>query len=175
LNIRHLNTDLFNKANVVKFYRVTNLNLPTAIPSKMRRIPRIVDQLVLQTIAMPCHTNANGDIFGGWIMSQMDLGAAVIAQKVSRGRVATVAIDKVNFTNPIAVGDIVSCRGTLTHVGNTSMGIKMICMAQRGSESKQVTEGTFTFVAITETGRPRRIPTDQDAVTACTKNEMEMH
>ena len=123
----------------------------------MRTIPKILNQLVLQTIAMPCHTNTNGDIFGGWIISQMDLGAAIIAQNVSKGRVATVAINNVQFTQPILVGDIVSCKGSLLHVGNSSMNIKMECFVQRDMESKKVTEGSFIFVAISDTRKSRQI------------------
>jgi acyl-CoA thioesterase YciA len=133
----------------------------------MRRIPSIVNQLVLQTIAMPCHTNTNGDIFGGWILSQMDLGAAIIAQNVSRGRVATVAINNVQFKYPILVGDIVSCRGSLFSVGNTSMRIMMECHVQREGQdpddsnglpsTKKVTEALFTFVAISPERKPRKI------------------
>jgi acyl-CoA thioesterase YciA len=123
-------------------------------------IPRIINQLVLQTIAMPAHTNTNGDIFGGWIMSQMDLGAAIIAQNVSKGRVATVAMNDVKFSAPIMIGDIVSCRGTLLHVGNSSMRIKMDCYVQRQFDYNSVlhvTEGLFTFVALSENRRPRNI------------------
>jgi acyl-CoA thioesterase YciA len=115
-------------------------------------------KLALQTIAMPCHTNSNGDIFGGWIISQMDLGGAVIAQTVSKSRVVTAAIESIQFKHPVAVGDIVSCRGTLQHVGNTSMRIKMECWVQRDDMVKKVTEGIFTFVAISsDTRKPRPI------------------
>lgn len=123
----------------------------------MKKIPKIINQLVLQTIAMPCHTNTNGDIFGGWIISQMDLGAAIIAQNVSSGRVATVAINNVKFTSPILVGDIVSCKGTIIGIGNTSMSIKMLCSIQRNMITKDVCEGLFTFVAISEDRLPRTV------------------
>lgn len=119
---------------------------------------RFLNKLVLQTIAMPCHTNPNGDIFGGWIVSQMDLGAAIIAQNISKGRVTTVAIEQMKFTSPISVGDVVSCRGTLMNIGNTSMKIKMECKIQKESELKVVCEGLFTFVAINNEGRPRTVP-----------------
>jgi len=126
----------------------------------MYSIPKIIRQLVLQTTAMPKNTNPNGDIFGGWIMSQMDLGAAIIAKNVSKGRVATVAINDVKFTAPVLVGDIVSCKATLIHIGNTSMRIKMECFIQRDNDSSlenPVVEGLFTFVAISDTRRPRPI------------------
>jgi acyl-CoA thioesterase YciA len=108
---------------------------------------------------MPCNTNTNGDIFGGWIISQMDLGAAIIAQNVSNGRVATVAINNVKFTEPILVGDVVSCNGTLLHIGTTSMNIKMVCSIQRKNETRDVSEGLFTFVAISETRKKRSVIT----------------
>jgi acyl-CoA thioesterase YciA len=123
----------------------------------MSRIPKIIDRLVLQTLAMPRNTNTNGDIFGGWIVSQMDLGAAIIAQNVSNGRVTTVAINNVKFTEPILIGDIVSCKGTLLNIGRTSMTIKMSCSIQRKNDIRDVSEGVFTFVAITDTRKPRPV------------------
>jgi acyl-CoA thioesterase YciA len=124
----------------------------------MNRIAHIKNSLALQTIAMPCNTNANGDIFGGWIISQMDLGAAVIAQTISKSKVVTVAIDSIKFTHPVAVGDIVSCHGTIQHIGRTSMRIKMECYIRRNNIHRKVTDGTFTFVAISsETQKPHPI------------------
>lgn len=90
-------------------------------------------------------------------MSQMDLGAAIIAQNVSNGRVATVAINDVKFTEPILVGDIVTCMGTLLHVGTTSMKIKIVCSIQRNNEVRDASEGLFTFVAISNTRKPRPV------------------
>lgn len=90
----------------------------------------------------------------------MDLGAAIIAQTISKGRVATVAINDVKFSAPVMVGDIVSCKGTLIHIGNSSMRIKMDCYVQRKFNSEStlhVTEGLFTFVAISENRSPRNI------------------
>lgn len=87
----------------------------------------------------------------------MDLGAAIIAQNVSNGRAATVAINNVKFTEPIMIGDVVSCNGTLLQIGTTSMTIKMICSVQRKNEIRSVAEGLFTFVAITDTNKPRPV------------------
>ncbi len=87
----------------------------------------------------------------------MDLGAAIIAQNVSNGRVTTVAINNVKFTEPILIGDIVSCKGTLLNVGTTSMTIKMSCSVQRKNEVRDVSEGVFTFVAITDSRKPRPV------------------
>jgi acyl-CoA thioesterase YciA len=113
-------------------------------------------ELVIRTIAMPADTNANGDIFGGWLLSQMDLGGAIYARNLSRSRVTTVAIDAMTFITPVYVGDIVSCHASLTKVGRTSMRIAVEAWAQRtkGGELVRVTEGTFTYVAIDDNGRP---------------------
>lgn len=116
-------------------------------------------ELVIRTIAMPADTNSNGDIFGGWLMSQMDLGAAIYARNLSRSRVTTVAVDGMSFLNPVNVGDIVNCHASLLKVGRTSMKIAVEAWVQRGSDGKllRVTEGVFTYVAIDETGRPQPV------------------
>jgi len=117
-------------------------------------------ELTIQTLAMPADTNANGDIFGGWLVSQMDLAAGVLAKKVSSGRAATVAINSMTFLRPVHVGDLVSCHVTLIKRGKTSMTIDVEVWAMRseGREHYQVTEGTFVFVAIDKNGRPRQFP-----------------
>lgn len=116
-------------------------------------------ELVIRTIAMPADTNANGDIFGGWLMSQMDLGAAIVAKNISRSRVTTVAVDGMVFHNPVYVGDIVNCHAHLVRVGRTSMRIHIEAWVQRGRDGKllQVTEGVFTYVAIDDQGRPHPV------------------
>jgi acyl-CoA thioesterase YciA len=117
-------------------------------------------ELVIKTLAMPSDTNANGDIFGGWVLSQMDLGAGILAKSYSpSGRAATVAIDGLSFINPIAVGEIVSCYAKMEKVGNTSMKIAIETWVYNYSsnESKIVTKAIFTFVAIDERGRPIRV------------------
>lgn len=113
-------------------------------------------ELVIRTVAMAAHTNFNGDIFGGWVMSQMDMGAGIVATRTSKKRVTTVAVDKFVFLNPVRVGDIVSCYGKLLGIGNTSMRIKIEVWVLRKitSELIKVTEGIFTFVAINEQGKP---------------------
>jgi acyl-CoA thioesterase YciA len=116
-------------------------------------------ELVIRTIAMPADTNANGDIFGGWLMSQMDLGAAIVAKNISRSRVTTVAVDGMVFHNPVYVGDIVNCHAQLQKVGRTSMRIGIEAWVQRGRDGTllRVTEGVFTYVAIDEKGRPHPV------------------
>ncbi|AAU28881.1 TPA: acyl-CoA thioesterase [Legionella pneumophila] len=120
-------------------------------------------ELTIQTLAMPLNTNANGDIFGGWIVSQMDLAAGVLAKRISHGRVATVAINSMTFLKPVHVGDVVSCHVELVKVGNTSMTIRVEVWAYSSikMEKYQVTEGIFVFVAIDENGKPRQVPKTQ--------------
>lgn len=114
-------------------------------------------ELVIKTIAMPSDTNANGDIFGGWVLSQMDIGGTVIAKAYSpSGRAVTVAVDSMSFINPVKVGDVVSCYAELTHKGRTSMQIQieMWTYSYITKELKNVTQGIFTYVAINEDGKP---------------------
>jgi len=120
-------------------------------------------ELTIQTLAMPASTNANGDIFGGWIVSQMDLAAGVLAKKMAQGRVATVAINSMTFLKPVHVGDVISCHVELIKQGNTSMTIGVVVWVAPAiqSERYQVTEGVFVFVAIDENSRPRPVPKKQ--------------
>ncbi len=117
-------------------------------------------QPALRTIAMPADANPNGDIFGGWLLSQMDLAGSVVAYERARGRVATVAIDAMSFRQPVFVGDLVSCYATVNRVGNTSIQVKVETYVRR-RESRAlvlVTDGLFTFVAIDRRGNPRPVP-----------------
>ena len=116
-------------------------------------------ELVIRTIAMPANTNSNGDMFGGWMVSQMDLGGAICARNVSHSRITTVAIDAMSFLYPVYVGDIVSCHATLLKVGRTCIRIEVEAWAQRakGGEHVRVTHGTFTYVAIDDDGRPQPV------------------
>ena len=117
-------------------------------------------ELTIQTIAMPADTNANGDIFGGWLVSQMDLAAGVLAKKISRGRASTVAINTMTFLKPVQVGDVVSCHAQLVKLGHTSMTIAVEVWKETLATMTKtcVTKGTFIFVAIDENGRPRQVP-----------------
>ena len=116
-------------------------------------------ELTVRISAMPADTNANGDIFGGWLMSQMDLGAAIYARNLCRSRVTTVAVDGMAFLNPVYGGDLVNCHASLVKVGRTSMKIDVEAWVQRGGDGKmlRVTEGVFTYVAIDEAGRPQPV------------------
>ena len=116
-------------------------------------------ELVIRTIAMPADTNSNGDMFGGWLVSQMDLGGAIYARNLSHSRITTVAIDAMVFLHPVYVGDIVSCHAALQKTGRTSIRIDVEAWAQRakGGEHVLVTRGTFTYVAIDDAGRPQPV------------------
>ncbi len=123
--------------------------------------------LLLRTLAMPSDTNANGDIFGGWIMSQMDMGGAILAKEIAHGRVVTVAVDSMNFIRPVAVGDVICCYGDCLSVGRTSIKIKVEVWVKKVSseplnERYCVTEATFTFVAVDDKGKPRVIPRENN-------------
>jgi acyl-CoA thioesterase YciA len=113
-------------------------------------------ELVIQTIAMPKDTNRDGDIFGGWLVSQMDLGSAILAGKIAKGRVVTVAIDGMSFLNPVRVGDTVACYAWLEKIGRTSMKIcvDVWVTRYRTGDSVKVTSGVFTYVALGQDGKP---------------------
>lgn len=119
-------------------------------------------ELFLQTAAMPADTNPNGDIFGGWLLAQMDIAGGIAARHVSQGRVVTVAVGSVIFKQPVKVGDVVGCHAELQRVGRTSMTFRIEAWAIRHItfEREKVTEGEFTYVAIDDEGRPRPVPTD---------------
>ncbi len=117
--------------------------------------------LALQTVAMPRDTNPNGDIFGGWLMSQMDIAGMVTASEVAGGRVATVAIDGMAFLTPVHVGAVVSCYCDVLEIGRSSIRIvvEVWINSKHDGEPIKVTEGEFVFVAIDENGRTRAIKT----------------
>lgn len=122
-------------------------------------IPR--GTLAMQTIAMPKDTNANGDIFGGWLVSQMDLAAGIMSKQVAQGRTATVAIREVNFLLPVKVGSTVSCYARVTRTGRSSMDIAVEVWISRFAahdDMRMAAEGLFVFVAIDDEGKPRPIP-----------------
>ncbi len=114
----------------------------------------------LRTIAMPRDANPSGDMFGGWTVSQMDLAGATFAARVAHGRVATVSIEAMEFLRPIGVGDEVSCYCRLVRRGDTSVTVHIETWAcgRADQEGEKVTEGTFTFVALDENGKPRALP-----------------
>ena len=115
--------------------------------------------LTVRTIAMPADTNANGDIFGGWVMSQMDQAGGIAGVERAQGRVVTVAVDAMHFIRPVRVGDVLCVYTRVERIGRTSMTIKVEAWARRfrTQTREKVTDATFTFVAIDEEGRPRPI------------------
>ena len=114
---------------------------------------------VLRVVPGPSDINANGHIFGGWVLSQMDIAAGIIASRRARGAVATVAIEKMNFITPIHLRDLISVYAEVERVGRTSMQIRIEVVASRdrGESEVKVTEGMFTFVALDEQARPRLV------------------
>lgn len=117
-------------------------------------------ELTLRTMAMPADVNANGDIFGGWVLAQMDIASGILAGERAQGRVTTVALDAMKFIRPVKVGDVLCIYGHVERVGRSSMGIAIECWAKRrsGQLREKVTEAMFTFVAIDDDGRPRPVP-----------------
>jgi acyl-CoA thioesterase YciA len=118
--------------------------------------------LVIQIVAMPADTNANGDIFGGWLVSHLDMGAGIAARRHAKCRVVTVAINELTFIKPVSVGDVVSCYADLQKIGRTSLTFKMEAWTLKAWATndigpRKVAEGVFTFVAINEKGRPQPV------------------
>ncbi|KQY89118.1 MULTISPECIES: acyl-CoA thioesterase [Roseateles] len=117
-------------------------------------------QLVLRVMPMPADANANGDVFGGWIMAQVDIAGSIMPARISRGRVATVAVNEFVFKQPVSIGDLLSFYATVTRVGRTSVTVHVEVMAERDPENLhvvKVTEANLTFVAIDREGKPRPI------------------
>ncbi|WP_404976599.1 acyl-CoA thioesterase [Acinetobacter sp. RG5] len=118
--------------------------------------------LSLQTIAMPADTNWSGDVFGGWIVSQMDLAGAIHAERFSKGRCATISINQMTFLVPVKVGDVISCYTQILKVGKTSIQMEIEVWDSHDDSRPpiRVTEGVFTFVAVDVKGNKRLIPED---------------
>lgn len=132
--------------------------------------------LLLRTLAMPADTNPSGDIFGGWLMAQMDIGGAILAKELARGRVVTVAVDAMTFLKPVSVGDVVCCYGRCAYVGTSSLKLKLeIWVKKVASEPIGgrycVTEGVITYVAVDKDGHPRPLPRENNpGLTIDTEN-----
>jgi acyl-CoA thioesterase YciA len=114
---------------------------------------------ILRVVPGPSDINANGHIFGGWVLSQMDIAAGIVAAREADGPVATVAIDAMNFLEPILLRDLISVHARVERIGRTSIGIRIdvIASRDRGTREVKVTEGLFTFVALDENHRPRPV------------------
>ena len=124
-------------------------------------------ELVLKVIPMPADCNANGDIFGGWVMAQVDLAGSVVPARYVDGRMATVAVNQFIFKQPVRVGDILSFFAEVTRIGNTSITVQVEVYAERFRSQKRyvkVTEASLTYVAIDDAGKPRKIERTQDTM-----------
>ncbi|MBS0970128.1 acyl-CoA thioester hydrolase YciA [Chimaeribacter arupi] len=124
-------------------------------------------ELVLRTLAMPADTNANGDIFGGWLMAQMDMGGAIQAKEIAEGRVVTVRVDGMTFLKPVAVGDVVCCYARCIRTGRSSMTINVEVWVKKVSSEPlgqryRATEAVFTYVAVDDQGKSRQLPAGKD-------------
>jgi acyl-CoA thioesterase YciA len=131
------------------------LNLSTLLPTDK--------ELVLKVISMPGDSNANGDIFGGWVMAQVDLAGSVIPARIAKGRIATVAVNEFLFKQPVKVGDLLSFYAEVVRVGNTSVTVHVEVYAQRLRQADaivKVTDANLTYVAIDMEGKPRALPKD---------------
>jgi len=112
----------------------------------------------VRTLAMPADTNPAGDIFGGWLMAQMDIAGGIVAHNRAGGRVATVAVDGMAFHHPVLVGDVVACYADVVRIGRTSITVAIETMVERGAATLKVTQATFVYVALDDHGRPRPVP-----------------
>jgi acyl-CoA thioesterase YciA len=124
--------------------------------------------LCTRTLAMPADTNQNGDIFGGWLLSQMDIGGGVFASKIAKSRTVTVAIEAMNFRKPVFVGDLVSVHASLVKIGRTSVTVHLEAWVLRRKEMQSilVTDGNFTYVSIDDQGHPQAVQYAQPSVSA---------
>jgi len=138
--------------------------VPMSSPTHPQTVSLPTDQeLVLKVIPMPADCNANGDIFGGWVMAQVDLAGAVLPARYVHGRMATVAVNEFIFKQAVKVGDILSFFARVNRIGNTSISVNVEVFAERFRTQGQyikVTQATLTYVAIDDQGRPRQIPKD---------------
>jgi acyl-CoA thioesterase YciA len=128
----------------------------------MDRLPQDREPTI-RVLAMPTDTNAAGDIFGGWIMSQVDIAGSIAAYRRARGRVVTVAVNSFEFHQPVFVGDLISCYAEVTRVGRTSLTLRVEVYAERNRQQEEcikVTEAFLTYVAVDEQRKPRVVPRD---------------
>ena len=132
-----------------------------SVPQALRTsLPQGLD-LVMRVMPMPADANGNGDIFGGWIMAQVDLAGAVLPARIAKGRITTVAVNEFIFKQPVSVADLLSFYARVTRVGNTSVSVHVEVSAERNTADLhvvKVTEANLTYVAIDSDGKPRQIP-----------------
>lgn len=137
---------------------MTTANAPVAEPAEP--IPDLDQGPTLRTVAMPKDTNPHGDMFGGWVLGQMDLAGGITARRRAGGRVATVGIEAMSFHLPVLIGDEMSCFTRIERIGRTSIRVRVDAWVRRATESEphRVTEGVFTYVAVDDSRRPRPVP-----------------
>ncbi|KAF4530293.1 hypothetical protein B566_EDAN018435 [Ephemera danica] len=126
-------------------------------------------ELVMRVMPLPADVNGNGDIFGGWLMAQVDLAGAVLPVRIAKGRLATVAVNEFVFKQPVSIGDLVSFYSRIERVGRTSITVKVQVFSERNPANLQVvkvTEATLTYVAIDRDGKPRAVPVPAPAAGA---------
>ena len=129
----------------------------------MDQIEKPQGDLILRTLAMPADTNPNGDIFGGWVMSQMDIAGGIMAKEATGGRTVTIAVEGMKFIKPIQVGDVFCCYGRIEKIGTTSITLKLEVwikpiLRKKGVDRYKITEGRFVYVAIDDEHKKRQIP-----------------
>ena len=132
-------------------------------PALVMAPPRLPDgsELVMRVMPLPADTNSNGDIFGGWLMAQVDLAGAVLPSRVAKGRIATVAVNQFVFKQPVTIGDLLSFYAKVERVGRTSITVNVEVFAERDPAALhvvKVTEANLTYVAIDRSGKPRALP-----------------
>ena len=137
----------------------------TAHPVSVMAPPRLPDgsELVMRVMPLPADTNSNGDIFGGWLMAQVDLAGAVLPARIAKGRIATVAVNQFLFKQPVSLGDLLSFYARVERIGNTSVTVHVEVYAERDPANLhvvKVTEANLTYVAIDRDGKPRPLPKD---------------
>jgi acyl-CoA thioesterase YciA len=142
--------------------QVETMTSQTSPPPRLTRPASLPDgsELVLRMMPMPADANANGDIFGGWIMAQVDIAGAVLPARIAKGRIATVAVNQFVFKQPVSVGDLLSFYARVVRVGNTSVTVHVEVFAERNPADPQVvkvTDANLTYVAIDRDGQPRTI------------------
>ena len=131
--------------------------------------------LALRSVALPAFTNAHGDIFGGWLLSQMDLAGGTVATRLAEGRIVTVAVTEMSFQRPVFVGDEITCFADVVKIGRSSITLKISVFARRGhaGEDIKVTEGLFTYVAVDAEGKSRPVQAHVATRTGGLTNERD--
>jgi acyl-CoA thioesterase YciA len=140
---------------------MTAADSPPLLPQTSPQTLPDSSQLVLRVMPLPADVNANGDIFGGWIMAQVDLAGAVLPSRIAKGRIATVAVNQFIFKQPVSLGDLLSFYAHVTRIGNTSISVHVDVFAERNPAKLhvvKVTEADLTYVAIDAQGQPRPVP-----------------